>query len=661
MFSDLTIEALPGVHILPVVHGRVDMGSITRGVLESLNPSFIAVEIPTSLRNAASFAVRRLPQMSLIVSQEADEDALVWAVTPADPFAVAIRWALERHLIFRCIDPDVRYADRHNDPVPDPYAAWELGPRRYLELLTEVTGQGPVSSVDALRESGMAFHIQAAREEMRNQGALLVLVGAAHVHRLAERLDQPTALPLARVERSRIDVVNLHPDDLTALLVDPPLAHAIFEHLRGDEPLEDPDFEQTVAQRLSLMRSGLRLISGQPEERRAQRLKHVASWAARRAVREGRPDRVALSEVVWRIGSASYTEQTQEAVQPWQRRLFFDYLRRYTRVQSMLVPGLFEWVVSARGVGDDNLAWEIFDVARTYPWQSENAEIPTARIDGDMLDLGSRRIHFRRRFFSVKQRLVQLPVHRVQSVVDPQEWLDGFLPKDGVSFGLCSYPPEDLVIEDYGRFLQSRAESILSLERSRTEPFSTSMLDGIDIRETLRNIHENRIFVRELRREPGGAGSVVVIFDRDLEGGRYPYQLTWLGEHNQESDMAFYATNPGEQVVGPGITRSTYGGFMMTMPPGRVFDVWRDPDYELAREKAEVLLMAAIDYSNEKVVVHVAKDAPSEQMRHYASMRAKRIIHIPIGSLSPITVKKIRVVHLLAGYDKREIAKDFIW
>ena len=56
------------------------------------------------------------------------------------------------------------------------------------------------------------------------------------------------------------------------------------------------------------------------------------------------------------------------------------------------MPGLYEWVTAARGVGDDNLAWELFDAARTYPWQEEQAEIETARIEGSELDLGTRKI-----------------------------------------------------------------------------------------------------------------------------------------------------------------------------------------------------------------------------------------------------------------------------
>ena len=74
----------------------------------------------------------------------------------------------------------------------------------------------------------------------------------------------------------------------------------------------------------------------------------------------------------------------------------------------------------------------------------------------------------------------------------PGEWAGRL---DGNS--ICSYPPEDLVIEDYGRFLKKKGKSILSEERAAVEPFTTSLLDGIDIRETIRNWHEGKIYVRK--------------------------------------------------------------------------------------------------------------------------------------------------------------------
>ena len=106
------------------------------------------------------------------------------------------------------------------------------------------------------------------------------------------------------------------------------------------------------------------------------------------------------------------------------------------------------------------------------------------------------------------------------------------------------------MIEDYGRFLKRKAKSMLSEERSRTEPFTTSIQDGIDLRETIRNWHEGKIYVRQLDRITGEVGAAIVIFDEDRDD-RYPYLTTWLGEHQNESDMAFYSTPPFDHLVAP--------------------------------------------------------------------------------------------------------------
>jgi hypothetical protein len=252
---------------------------------------------------------------------------------------------------------------------------------------------------------------------------------------------------------------------------------------------------------------------------------------------------------------------------------------------------------------------------------------------------------------------VLVPVRRHPAAPeDPAEWLNGF---DGA--GICSYPPEDIVVEDFGRRLKERAKSQIATERSRCEPFVSSFLDGVDIRETTRHWYEGQVWVREEGRAPGDAGSVVVVFDEDREGRDFPYLMTWLGEHEQESDMALYASDPTQQIVGPGIMRATYGGFMLTYPPGRLFDVWQDSDYSQARSKAKILVMAAVDYSLHKLVVHVAAKPPGEHLSRYAAAQSKQIVHIPIGTLSPPALRRLRVVHILAGRDKRDIAKDYVW
>ena len=125
--------------------------------------------------------------------------------------------------------------------------------------------------------------------------------------------------------------------------------------------------------------------------------------------------------------------------------------------------------------------------------------------------------------------------------------------------------------------------------------------------------------------------------------------------------MAFYCTSPEQAIVGPGISRVTYGGFLLCYPPRRMRDVWSDADYRMAERKSEVLLLAALDYSEERVVVFVGARPPRPLLHQLAARIDRRVLHVPIGTLSPSTIRRIRVMHILSGQQKRSIAKDYIW
>jgi hypothetical protein len=200
---------------------------------------------------------------------------------------------------------------------------------------------------------------------------------------------------------------------------------------------------------------------------------------------------------------------------------------------------------------------------------------------------------------------------------------------------------------------------MLSDEKKRVRPFETSLLDGIDLRETIRNWHTGQIYVQECMTVKGEISSLVVIFDEEQE--KYPYTMTWLGEHYQESDMAFYATDPEEREVGPGIRKSVYGGYLMTMPPGRLFDIFGDPAYSGTLNHAERLLMAGIDYSLEKFVVYAASKPPRPVFQVLAGRYGKRILYIPLSQLSPVMVQRIRTFHILSNKSVRDYASDYIW
>jgi hypothetical protein len=309
---------------------------------------------------------------------------------------------------------------------------------------------------------------------------------------------------------------------------------------------------------------------------------------------------------------------------------------------------------------DDNYGYEVWDLGSRYPWQEENPALPTIELRGEDLFLNQKKIRFHRHFRTMRRRLVPVPAKKKRL----QEQRPGEWQRQWQGHMICSYPPEDIVIEGWGHYIKKKAGQILAAENSRTVPFTSSLMDGIDLRETIRNWHEGKLYVKENWSLRGKVGSVVLIFDEDQpaanEAERFPWRVTWLGEHEQESDMAFYATPSGQNLVGPGISRCQYGGFMLTYPPMRVYDIWQDSFFEIASTKSERLLLAAIDYCEQAQIAYIAAKPPRSWCHTVASRYRKKIIYLPIGMFSPVFLKKIRTFHVLDGHHVREVAGEYI-
>jgi hypothetical protein len=668
------------VHILPVLHERVEFADMVRLAMEHIQPESVAVELPSSLRAPCLKAIRRLPKVSIVLYESSKGMPLYWICSPADPIVEGARWAMERDIPVEFVDVDLDAQIQWLEGLPDPYAALRLGPRAYYK---EVLRSGLLerhTPGDRLRERGMAYRVR----KMAEGGRKVVLIcGMAHAQRIKEDLKGPLAEPMDRPERPAVQVFHLHPESLQEISMEPPLIHALYEWRRAGMP---PEEKEAAPDHQGMKRGPFRILEGgsvQPWDEERARLEAV-KWCARRChmVEDGQRCAIELTfeellrdegpppppdahklpmdrqRAYWRWlqrSAAIYRRKTGEKLESWQVHLLMRFSRNYALVEGRLLPDFYQWIASARACVDENFAYELWTLGCTYPWQNETAEdLPTIRVSGDQLWLGMRRMIIRPRIQRRKQPL-KLPVRRRKKESRPGEWLEAFH-----GDALCSYPPEDVVVERFGGYLRAKGVRMLSEEKSRVEPFVSSLLDGIDLRETLRNWHEGRIYVREEMRVRGGVGALVVIFDPDPTGEKYPYCMTWLGEHDQESDMAFYATPLGAQIVGPGISRCEYGGFVMTYPPRRMWDIWEDPDYVVFQHKPDVLLMAALDYSVEPYVVYVAARPPRSFFHTIASRMDRKIIYIPIGQISPTTIKKIRVFHVLSGHDKRAIAKDYI-
>ncbi len=659
MSNKLHIEKFGNIHALPILHYRMEFACLVRQAFERLKPDCVAVELPATVRDAFLRGTRRLPQVSVLMfdaspdhkNEAAGSRTVYLMIEPADAYAEASRLSLERDIPLHFIDVDIDDYPNHDEMLPDSYAVRRIGLKAYYREYARVHATDPPGMCDIRREQGLAYRLRQLSERFER---VLFVNGMAHLERIKEYFAGPRAAPMERTRRSGIRLFNVHPHSCREVLGEFPFLSAVYETRRGPLPPEPAHEGKSLRKRYNAFEL---VLGGKYEVPEEAILRDSIIRSAHRTGKEGELiDRQRAILCLFRETSVHYRQETGEPVHIWQKRAFFRFSRNYALVSGMLLPDLFQMLAAARGCVDDNFAYAFYRLATFYPWQTEVSDLPTVRLAPDDVWGGCRRIRFRPKSRQKRKGLSHLQFLKRKRETRPGEWLEGF---DNPS--ICSFPPEDLIIEDYGRFLRKKGTKQISEEHSRVEQFSASMLDGIDMRETLRNLSEGKIYVRENQRVKGGVGSVVVIFDEDRNMIKFPYLMTWLGEHEQESDMAFYGTDPSDNIVGPGISRCEYGGFMLASPPRRMLDVWRDEDYRFVRSKAETLLVAALDYSIEKHVVYAAARPPRSYMKQLASRLGKSIIYIPIGGLSPVKLKKIRVFHVLFGHDKREIARDYVW
>jgi len=595
--------------MVPILHNRVEFALEVRRAFEEFRPRHVAVEYPDTLKHRILQGVGRLPLLSVVHYEEADGVFIYLPLEPTDGQVEAMRLALSAELPIHLVDRDTEGYGPDFSPIPDPYAVTRIGYDAYCRAYMAQDRNREGSPEDLLREKTMAYHLQ----QLAKTGERVLFVGGLfHARRLRRLLDRPQTQVIGRRVRKGVGLAHLHQESSREITGEMPYLAAAYERGR--------------------VRPGA----------------------------EMELDRIRIQMALITDARKRYWKTSKEKVSRIQLRILNKFARNYALLTGNLTPNFYQLIIAARGAVDDNFAYEVWEKGSAYPWQTDHPELPVLRLKGEDLFLDHKRIRFHRQMKTLRRRLVPVPVRKRPRERHPGEWQ-----KDFKGDAFCSYPPEDVAVEGYGHYLRKKALEIKTAENTRIEPFSCSLLDGLDIRQTLREwMHSRDIYVREERPLRGKVGSVVVIFDPDLprEDGEedFPWCVTWLGEHNQESDMSFYSTPAGNIMDGPGISRCQYGGFMLTYPPLRVYDIWRDPFFRFARSKPEKLLMAALDYSLERHVVYVAPAPPSGWCQSVAARLGKKIIYLPIGTFSPVTLKKIRQFHVLDGHHVRRYAREYI-
>ncbi len=594
------------LYLIPIVHYHMELAAQIKIAFDAIKPDCVAVELPETMQAKIVHAASRLPDISILLTHNQEQSPLYLLCEPCDPAFEALRSALETQTAAYCIDLDVDYYPNIREPIPDPYAIQRLGLKVYYELYEKFRTYRPQHHyLDRDREMHMARRL---KELSLSYERILFIGGMAHIAPILKLIDNHSFQEFKHATRDTIELCTLTAESCREVMAEWGWLTMKYEEQRESMHQEGP------------------------------------------------PDRQKIMLQLYKVAANHYIQNTGNTFPGYHLRNIMKFVRNYALIEGHLMPNLFQILSAAKGCVDHNYAYEVWELATTYLHRRNIDNLPELKLSIADLWGHSKKIRFHLKEKRNKSSF-SFRHHKDSSSIR-------FKPPS--PFNICSYPPEDITIENFGQFLKKKGSQILTEEGAHTIPFSTSLEEGIDTKETIRHWHEKKLYVKTRGKPPTGIGSVCVIFDEDKpEEGKiyqekYPWRVTWLGENQQESDMALYATPLTDHVIGPGISRCKYGGFMMSYPPRRMLNIWSDLDYQECRSKAEVLLMSAIDYAVQPTIVYVANTPPRSAIKSFARRFGKKIVYIPIGQLSPILLNKLCIFHVLDGHDKREIAGEYI-
>ena len=226
--------------------------------------------------------------------------------------------------------------------------------------------------------------------------------------------------------------------------------------------------------------------------------------------------------------------------------------------------------------------------------------------------------------------------------------------------------PEDHRVEGFASHVREQAKQSLGGELARIEKFTTSIRDGIDLRETLRHWKNPsagsppEIYVRDIPPSRGKVEVVVFLFEVPADPAKFSWQTTWYAEHAEESTLSFFATPFLENMVGPGIGQAVYGGALFLFPPRPIPNIWEDPRLDFTHSLEERLLAGAFAHSQFPHVVVVSPRPPLAKWRQLAKRYHRHLLPIPLSRFSGQTVSRLRQFHVLNGHEIRSYATKFI-
>ncbi|MCU0876556.1 MAG: hypothetical protein MUF06_02020 [Pirellulaceae bacterium] len=626
---------------LPVIHGSGEFALAVRRVMLQHSFDCVAVPLPPSFQAAVERGIDRLPAAGIVTQAETPHYPAEWSpdldadediedesdaefadasddggdddepthsyvpIDPCQPVIAALRAALAERIPRAFIDLETDRFVPQEALLPDAYALKQVAIERFAAaVLPAIPRPADPQHQDRIK------HMAAGLRELETRHTSILFV--------CSLLDWPwireayTEERASQAEHDLVEPPKLYAPDprtLLFLLGELPFITGLYERARAE--LEDDE---------NLSIDGVKELLVTARERYRADLKRRA-----------------------------------RKITPHTLRQCLKYIRNLALFEKRFTPDLYTLVIAAKQTAGDQYALHVAETAREYPYEAQS--------DLPQIKLGIGRGQFPGgEIVRLVSRLPGPPVEwrscdlvRRPDRIEREMWQMRWNP-----FSQCSWPPEDTAIENFRAHVFDRARAVLGADLARTEPFTTSILDGIDIRDTLRHWYEEKIYVKVLPPSRGKLDCVVMLFDSPADPREYPWRTTWYAEHEEESTLAFYATDFSREMVGPGIALATYGGAMFLYPPVHIRDIWRDPRLDFAETLEERLLAAACLYSTCPHIALLSSAPPGAGWRKLAARYNKRWLHLPLSQFNDGLIQQLRMVHVLNGHQVRSFAADFI-
>lgn len=620
-----------GDHItcLPVVHGSGHCALVVRQWLLENPIDCLAVCLPESFRAAVLEAITGLPTPSLVLQRalpdyskawdpeetqrESDREEEAWSYVPIDPcqpVIAALRLAMGEHLPIEFIDLETNNYQGQSECMPDPYALKTVSLERFATaVLPSVT---PPNEQSSRRLSAMGHRLRQLEKRFERIAVVCSIQEWPWLRQSYRDWQDPTTAGLALPEHDVVEPPTTYavtPNSLLFLFGELPFITGLYERARLE--LEEDD-------NLSIDGVKQLLLSA-----RSSYLQDLGKRARR--------------------------------VTPLLLRQCLKYIRNLTLMERRLTPDLYTIAVAAQQIMGDQYATHLIETARDYPFEEElgyqsiTLGIDQARLPGDEIVSVVSRLPGP----PVCWRSLQLQRRPVRQEIE--RWRTQWNP-----YSQCSWPPEDTLIESFRTRVVDRARAIIGADLARSEKFTSSIKDGIDIRETIRHWYDGDIYVKVMPPSIGTIDCCVMLFEVPADPAAYPWRTTWFAEHAEESTLAFFATDFRQQMVGPGIALATYGGAMFLFPPLSIPDIWDDERLNFAQSLEERLVGGACLHARERQIALLSPQPPSARLRSIARRYHRSLVHIPLGQFNDALVQQLRMVHVLNGREVRSYAAHFI-